>query len=256
LSAVEEKEKTMKAKRKIIRIDEELCDGCGTCVPSCAEGAIEVVDGKARVVAEKYCDGLGACLKECPKGALTVEEREAEEFDEKAVEEHLSSREKEAPAHGIPMAQGCPSAKLQTFAQKPLGEEPPVFKASALSHWPVQIRLVPPTAPFLKGANLLVAADCAPVAYPNFHRDFLKGKAVMVGCPKFDDVQGYVDKFADIFRTANIKSVTVLDMEVPCCSALPRIVQRGMELAGKDIPLEDVVISARGEILKREEVAA
>ncbi len=246
----------MKAKRKIIRIDDELCDGCGVCVPSCAEGAIEVVDGKARVVAEKYCDGLGACLRECPRGALTVEEREAEEFDEKAVEEHLSAREKEKPAQGIPMAHGCPSAKLQTFAAKPLGEEVPTLQASALSHWPVQIRLVPPTAPFLKGANLLVAADCAPVAYPNFHRDFLKGKAVMVGCPKFDDVQGYVDKFTDIFRSANIKSVTVLDMEVPCCSALPKIVKRGMELAGKSVPMEEVVISARGEILKREEAAA
>ncbi len=222
---------------------------------SCAEGAIEVVDGKARVVAEKYCDGLGACLRECPRGALTVEEREAEEFDEKAVEEHLSASEKEKPAQGIPMAHGCPSAKLQTFAAKPVGEEVPTLQASALSHWPVQIRLVPPTAPFLKGANLLVAADCAPVAYPNFHRDFLKGKAVMVGCPKFDDVQGYVDKFTDIFRSANIKSVIVLDMEVPCCSALPKIVKRGMELAGKSVPMEEVVISARGEILKREEAA-
>jgi len=256
LSAVEEKEKTMKANRKIIKIDDELCDGCGVCVPSCAEGAIEVVDGKARVVAEKYCDGLGACLRECPRGALTVEEREAEEFDEKAVEEHLSASEKEKPAQGIPMAHGCPSAKLQTFAAKPVGEEVPTLQASALSHWPVQIRLVPPTAPFLKGANLLVAADCAPVAYPNFHRDFLKGKAVMVGCPKFDDVQGYVDKFTDIFRSANIRSVTVLDMEVPCCSALPKIVRRGMELAGKSVPMEEVVISARGEILKREEAAA
>ena len=245
----------MKANRKIIKIDDELCDGCGVCVPSCAEGAIEVVDGKARVVAEKYCDGLGACLRECPRGALTVEEREAEEFDEKAVEEHLSASEKEKPAQGIPMAHGCPSAKLQTFAAKPLGEEVPTLQASALSHWPVQIRLVPPTAPFLKGANLLVAADCAPVAYPNFHRDFLKGKAVMVGCPKFDDVQGYVDKFTDIFRSANIRSVTVLDMEVPCCSALPKIVRRGMELAGKSVPMEEVVISARGEILKREEAA-
>jgi len=246
----------MKANRKIIKIDDELCDGCGVCVPSCAEGAIEVVDGKARVVAEKYCDGLGACLRECPRGALTVEEREAEEFDEKAVEEHLSASEKEKPAQGIPMAHGCPSAKLQTFAAKPVGEEVPTLQASALSHWPVQIRLVPPTAPFLKGANLLVAADCAPVAYPNFHRDFLKGKAVMVGCPKFDDVQGYVDKFTDIFRSANIRSVTVLDMEVPCCSALPKIVRRGMELAGKSVPMEEVVISARGEILKREEAAA
>lgn len=245
----------MKVKRKIIKIDDELCDGCGSCVPSCAEGAITVVDGKARVVAEKYCDGLGACLGECPKGALTVEEREAEEFDETAVEEYLSSREKEETVPEIPMAQGCPSARLQTFVPKRPAQEP-AAQASALSHWPVQINLVPPTAPFLKGANLLVAADCAPVAYPNFHRDFLEGKVVMVGCPKFDDVQGYVEKFADIFRSANIKSVTVLDMEVPCCSALPRIVKRGMELARKKIPLEEIVISARGEILKREEAAA
>jgi NAD-dependent dihydropyrimidine dehydrogenase PreA subunit len=244
----------MKVKRKIIRIDEELCDGCGACVPSCAEGAIEVVDGRARVVAEKYCDGLGACLGECPKGALTVEEREAEEFDEKAVEAHLSSQEKEEPDPGIPMAQGCPSARLQTFVPKPPGEEQSA-QQSALSHWPVQIRLVPPTAPFLKGANLLVAADCAPVAYPNFHRDFLRGKVVMIGCPKFDDVQGYVEKFTDIFRSSSIESITVLDMEVPCCSALPKIVKRGMELAGKSVPMEEVVISARGEILKREEAA-
>jgi len=226
----------MKVKRKIIRIDDELCDGCGTCVPSCAEGAIEVVDGKARVVAEKYCDGLGACLRECPKGALTIEEREAEEFDEKAVEEYLASKGKEEAAHQIPMAQGCPSAKLQTFVPRQPAEEP-AAQASALSHWPVQIRLVPPTAPFLKGANLLVAADCAPVAYPNFHRDFLKGKAVMIGCPKFDDVQGYVDKFTDIFRTANIKSVTVLYMEVPCFSPLPNLVSRAMEFAVKKVPL-------------------
>src|SRR5512136_1951378 len=134
----------MNVKRKIIRIDDELCDGCGVCVPSCAEGAIEVVDGKARVAAEKYCDGLGACLRECPKGALTVEEREGEEFDEKAVEAHLSPRGKEKPAYGIPMAHGCPSEMLQIFVLMPLGEEP-APQASALSLWPVQIRVVPPT---------------------------------------------------------------------------------------------------------------
>ncbi len=245
----------MKVKRKIIKIDEELCDGCGACVPSCAEGAIIVVDGKAKVVAEKYCDGLGACLGECPKGALTVEEREAEEFDETAVEEYLSSRGKEEAVREMPMAQGCPSAKVQTFVAKHRAEEPDA-QASALSHWPVQINLVPPAAPFLKGANLLVAADCAAVAYPNFHRDFLRGKAVMVGCPKFDDVKGYVEKFSEIFRSADIKSVTVLDMEVPCCSALPNIVKRGMELAGEKVPLEEVMISARGEILKREKAGA
>jgi ferredoxin len=237
----------VKVKRKIIKIDDELCDGCGACVPSCAEGAIEVVDGKAKVVAEKYCDGLGACLGECPKGALTVEERVAEEFDEEAVEEYLSTKKDEEPIQELVMACGCPSSQIKTLMPE---------EQSTLSHWPVQIKLVPPTAPFLKGAHLLVAADCTAVAYPNFHRDFLKGKAVMIGCPKFDDVQEYVEKFAQIFKVANIKSVTIADMEVPCCSALPRIVKRGMDMAGKSLPMEEVVISSSGEILKRGKLAA
>jgi NAD-dependent dihydropyrimidine dehydrogenase PreA subunit len=249
----------MRTVRKIIEIDEELCDGCGQCVPSCTEGALQIVDGKARLVSEVYCDGLGACLGECPTGALRTIERDAEEFNAEAVEKYLEEKEKTDTPAEIPVHCACPSAHVQSFTS-PCDQKNRLAglagMASALSHWPVQIRLVPPTAPFLKEANLLVAADCAPVAYPNFHRDFLKGKAVMVGCPKFDDVQGYVEKFADIFRSANIKSVTVLDMEVPCCSTLPRIVKRGMQLAGKNVPLEEVVISARGEILKREESAA
>jgi ferredoxin len=246
----------MKVKRKIILIDEDLCDGCGACVPSCAEGAIEVVDGKARMVAEKYCDGLGACLGECPKGALNIEERVADEFDEEAVEEHLSEREKEKPAQELVMACGCPSSQIKTFAPRGAGETGRTAQHSELSHWPVQIKLVPPTAPFLKGAHLLVAADCTAVAYPDFHRDFLKGKAVMIGCPKFDDAEEYVEKFTEIFRTADIRSVTVVDMEVPCCSALPRIVKSGMDGAGKSIPAEEVVIGAGGEILNRRKLAA
>jgi ferredoxin len=244
----------MQVKRKIIHIDDELCDGCGACVPSCAEGAIEVVDGKARMVAEKYCDGLGACLGECPKGALTIEERVADEFDEEAVEEYLSK--KKEPAEELVMACGCPSSQIKALAPEAQDEVGGGDQKSTLSHWPVQIKLVPPTAPFLKGAHLLVAADCAAVAYPNFHRDFLKGKAVMIGCPKFDDVQEYVEKFAQIFRAADVKRVTIADMEVPCCSALPRIVKRGMELAGKSLPMEEVVISSSGEILRRGELAA
>jgi ferredoxin len=250
------KEKTMKVKRKIVLIDEDLCDGCGACVPSCAEGAIEVVDGKAGMVAEKYCDGLGACLGECPKGALTIEERIADEFDEEAVEEHLAEKKKEEPVQDLVMACGCPSSQIRTFAPREQGQAGEAWQPSELSHWPVQIKLVPPTAPFLKGAHLLVAADCAPVAYPNFHRDFLKGKAVMIGCPKFDDVQEYVEKFTEVFKTADIQSVTIVDMEVPCCSALPRIVKSGMERAGKAIPLEEVVIGSGGEILKRLKPAA
>ena len=251
----------MKIKRKIIHIDEELCDGCGQCVPSCAEGAIEIVDGKARMVAEKYCDGLGACLGECPKGALNIEERMADEFDEEAVEVHLASREKDVPDEEATLACGCPSTRIQTFVPTDAGEETnepsrQASSGSALAHWPVQIRLVPAMAPFLKGADLLVAADCTPVAYPRFHQDFLKGKVVLIGCPKFDDVQGYVEKFAEIFKKADIRSVTVLDMEVPCCSALPMIVRKGMEGAGKSIPVEEITISSRGEILKRRKLAA
>jgi len=247
----------MKVTRKIIEIDEELCDGCGECVPSCAEGALEIIDGKARIVADTLCDGLGACLGECPTGALRVIEREADEFDEEAVEEHLSQKEKEGLKEEVLIPNGCPSARLQTFVQtdavRPAGISAVSDggEASALSHWPVQIMLVPPKAPFLKGADLLVVADCVPVSYPTFHRDFLKGKTVMMGCPKFDDAQAYIDKFTEIFKTADIRSITTLIIEVPCCAGLPYIVKKGLEASGKKIPMETVVISTRGKILER-----
>jgi len=248
----------MKVTRKIIEIDDELCDGCGNCVPGCAEGALKIIEGKAKLVSEVYCDGLGACLGDCPTGALRIIEREAEEFDEEAVEEYLGSTDPEE-TQAEATACGCPSATLQTFASPCRGANQPVTHDStdtALSHWPVQIRLVPPTAPFLRGADLLVAADCTPIAYPHFHRDFLEGKAVMIGCPKFDEVEPYIQKFADIFGANEIKSVTVVVMEVPCCSGLPAILEKGMEKAGKKIPMEKIVISSRGQILERERRAA
>lgn len=246
----------MKVTRKIIRIDEERCDGCGNCVPACAEGALEIVNGKARVVADIYCDGLGACIGECPTGALQIVEREADEFDEKAVAEFLAAQENRPADKNLPNSAGCPSAKLQTFiASEPSSatstETGEKAMPSSLSHWPVQIMLVPPTAPFLKGADLLVLADCVPVAFPTLHRDFLQGKAVMMGCPKFDDAQHYIDKFAQIFKTAGLKSITAVVMEVPCCSALPMIIQKGMQLSGVNIPVEEVVISTRGKIIER-----
>ena len=257
----------MKTVRKIIEIDEALCDGCGNCVPSCAEGALEIIDGKARVIAEIYCDGLGACLGECPVGALKVIEREADEFNEEAVEELLAKKEaekaKETPAQTT--ACGCQSAGLQTFGTPPSGfvpapqSEPAAsgqMEESALGHWPVQIMLIPPTAPFLKGADLLVLADCVPVAFPTVHRDFLQGKAVMMGCPKLDDAQHYIEKFAQICKQSGIKSITAVVMEVPCCSGLPMIVKKGMEMAGVDIPMEEVVISTRGKILERRQAVA
>jgi len=237
----------MKVLRKIIEIDEELCDGCGQCVPGCAEGAIDIVDGKARLVSESYCDGLGACLGECPNGAIRIVEREAEDFDEEAVEAYLKEKERPEKKVEVPLACGCPSTHVQTFTPN---------SSSTLSHWPVQINLVPPNASYLKGADLLIAADCTPFAYPNFHRDFLKGKVVMVGCPKFDDVEDYILKFTEIFKAAEIKSITSLIMEVPCCSGLPNIIKRALNAAGKHIPMEEIVISTRGEILKKEKSAA
>jgi len=245
----------MKVLRKIIEIDEGLCDGCGQCVPGCAEGALQIIDGKARVVADRYCDGLGACVGECPTGALKVIERETDEFDKEAVAQYLSGKEDDRGEMMDPLPCGCPSSTLQTFepfaprreANRPaaIGET----GGTALTHWPIQIRLVPATAPFLKGSDLLVIADCAAVALPTLHRDLLKGKVVLMGCPKFDDVQDYIRRFADIFNTAGIRSVTTVVMEVPCCSGLPLIVKKGMEAAGRKIPLEEIVVSTRGEIL-------
>jgi NAD-dependent dihydropyrimidine dehydrogenase PreA subunit len=246
--------------RKIVEIDEERCDGCGMCVVACAEGALEIRDGKARLIGESYCDGLGACLSGCPQGAVRVIEREADEFDPESVEEHL---EKQKASRRQPMgheefsaACACPSTRIETFVKGPLKPQEAPLKeieavSSELSHWPIQIRLVPPGAPFLKGAHLLVVSDCAPVAYPNFHKKFVAGKAVLLGCPKFDNAQEYVKKFAEIFRASDVKDVTVIDMEVPCCSALPAIVRKGMEESGKSVPIEEIVVSIRGEIVQR-----
>jgi ferredoxin len=247
----------MKVLRKIIEIDEELCDGCGQCIPSCAEGALEIVNGKAQIITDKLCDGLGACLGECPTGALKVIEREADEFDEEAVEEHLTKIEKETAKEQQHMPCGCPSTQIQTFVpieSHPETQIPPsagIEGESALSHWPVQIRLIPPKAPFLKGADLLVLADCAAVAYSRLQGDFIRGKVVMMGCPKFDGAEEYIEKFAEIFKTAGIKSITTVYMEVPCCSGLPMIVKKGLEKSGQTIPINDVIISTRGKLMEQ-----
>jgi len=254
----------MKVKRKIIHIDEELCDGCGNCVPSCAEGSLQIVDGKAKVIADNLCDGLGACLGECPQDALQIVEREAEEFDEEAVEAHLAKQAEaeaapapaHAPSHGpaeIPC--GCPSTQMKTF--QPVGGGIPraTGGASALTHWPIQVHLVPPTAPFLKGADLLIAADCTPFAYPDFHEVLLKDRVLMVGCPKLDDAQAYIDKFTAIFSQAGVRSITTVMMEVPCCSGLSVIIRRALENAQANIPLEEVIISTRGSLLEDRKIS-
>ncbi len=251
----------MRVRRKIIEIDEELCNGCGQCVPACAEGALEIVAGKARVVGERYCDGLGACLGECPTGALKIVEREAEDFDAQAVEELLASRQRRAapaPPAAPPVAGpgcACAGSQVQVFSMPAVARgrisEPDAPTGSALTHWPVQIRLVPPTAPYLRGAHLLVAADCVPVAYPAFHQELLAGKVVMVGCPKFDDRQAYVEKFSQIFASAGLAALTVAVMEVPCCGGMRAIVQEALARAGSPLEPEVVVVGARGHLLSR-----
>lgn len=249
----------MKSVRKIIKIDEELCDGCGLCVPDCAEGSLKIIDGKARLVADKLCDGLGACLGACPQGALQIIERVADEFDEEAVEAYLAAEKTHAaaPPAAKTMDCGCASTHIQTF--KPVSpcqaanvpKSMPAAAGSGLNHWPVQIRLVPPTAPFLQNADLLIAADCTAVAARSFQEKYLDGKAVMMGCPKFDDAEMYVDRFADILRNCNLNSITVLIMEVPCCSAMNVIVRRAVDKAKVNIPVEQITLSVRGEEVER-----
>jgi NAD-dependent dihydropyrimidine dehydrogenase PreA subunit len=255
----------MKEVRNIIQIDEELCDGCGQCVPDCAEGSLKIIDGKAKLVADKLCDGLGACLGSCPTGALKVIKREADEFDEKAVEAYLEEEKKKAATQKpTTMDCGCASTHIQSFKPAPTvggsscqsantPTEIPTAKAgsSALTHWPVQIRLIPAHAPFLQNADLLVAADCTAVAVRNFQEKYLEGKTVMMGCPKFDDAENYIQRFAEIISTCNLKSLTILIMEVPCCSAMNVIVQKAIEKSGKSVPVEQITISTRGEEIAR-----
>ncbi len=242
----------MKIVRKIIEIDEELCDGCGQCITGCAEGALAIVDDKARVISDNLCDGLGACIGECPTGAMQIIEREAEEFDEEAVEQHLAKQAQLAESPKPVTGGGCPSAGMKMFApMAPAGASPPKTlpegaEPSALTHWPIKIRLVPPHAPFLKGADLLVLADCGAIAFPTLHRDFLEGRVVLAGCPKFDDLALYEERLTQIFQQAGINTVTVVRMEVPCCAGLQALVMKSLKNAGADLPVEEVVISPRG----------
>jgi len=245
-----------KVKRQVIKIDEELCNGCGLCVPSCAEGAIQIIDGKARLVADKYCDGLGACLGECPQGALSFEEREADEFDEAAVSKHLESIGRKPAVHVHPAHMhhhgGCPSAVTMDFRKEPrptAGVKGDRHKLeSELQQWPVKLRLVNPSAPYFQDADLLLVADCVPFAYASLHPDFLRGKALAIGCPKFDDLEMYLEKLTQIITLNNIKSITVMHMEVPCCSGLIHIAREAVAASGKDIPIYTKKVTLRGEI--------
>ncbi|MGD2110904.1 MAG: 4Fe-4S binding protein [Phycisphaerae bacterium] len=265
--------------REIVSIDEELCNGCGKCVPACAEGALKIVNGKARIVSDVLCDGLGACLGNCPQGAIKIERRDAVPFDEAAVERHLASSNgtgahpgihvhRNGPQNGEDVAgtgghAGCPSSRFVQFAGRPAGAAgtsggsdgaevaPP---PSELTHWPVQLRLLSPAAPALHGARLLVAADCVPVAFAGFHSELLRDRAVVIACPKLDDPQGYVEKLAEMFQHNDLAEITVAHMEVPCCSGILQMVLTARQLSGRNLTVNDVVIGVQGEIIARRQI--
>lgn len=244
-------------KRKIVEIDQEKCDGCGLCVPSCAEGAIRIVNGKAVLSADNLCDGLGACLGECPRDAIRIIEREADEFDENAVAVKRSVQSAGIAGHGHVMAHavghhggGCPGSRVLSHSdtrKEKAGEESGA-RQSRLGQWPVQLKLAPVDAPFFEEADLLVAADCVPFAYADFHKDFLAGKALLVGCPKLDDNQYYTEKLTEIFRKSTLKSVTVVRMEVPCCGGIETAVKRALVASGRNIPCTVVTVGIKGDI--------
>jgi Fe-S-cluster-containing hydrogenase component 2 len=232
--------------RKIIQIDEEKCNGCGDCIGSCAEGALALIDGKARLVKEKYCDGLAACLKECPQGALQIVEREADDFDEVETKAHLREMVKPEPKQE---PCGCAGAAVRQFEKsQSRSTEPYDRQEPMLNHWPVQLTLVPPGAKFLNNADVVLIADCVPFAYPDLHADFLKDHSVLVACPKLDDAEAHLARLTEIIKKSNLKSLKVVHMEVPCCSGLNFIAKKAIAASGTNLPLEEVVIGIKGDI--------
>ena len=284
------------AKRKIIKIDEDKCNGCGKCVPNCPEGALQIIDNKARLVSDLFCDGLGACLGECPEEAITIEEREAEQYDEKRVMENIVKKGKNViKAHlkhlkdhnqteyykqaveylnekGIENPEeieevvdagssdlkqsysGCPGSRvLDMRKEKEVPGRSEIISTgpSQLKQWPIQIMLVPVNAPYFENSDLLISADCVPFSYSGFHRDLLKGRVLLVGCPKLDDAAFYKEKITEILKNNNINSITVVYMEVPCCFGMVRVVEEAVKASGKNIPFENIEISIKGDIKSR-----
>jgi len=277
------------ATRKIVRIDEEKCTGCGDCIPNCQEGALQIIDGKARLVSDIFCDGLGACLGHCPMGAITIEEREASPYDEnkvmdsivsqgpntiKAHLQHLLDHNETGylleafdylTRHKMPIPElqedscmscgsggcgsgGCPGSAMQDFCSVEEENVSPMI-SSELTHWPIQLHLVPVQASFWNQAELLIAADCTAFSYGNFHQDFLRGKKLIIACSKLDDTDQYLDKLTQLFQMNNLKNVTVFMMEVPCCSGLLSLVKEAMKRAKKSIPIFHHIVSVKGEII-------
>jgi ferredoxin len=236
-------------KRKIITIDEKKCNGCGLCVSACHEGALQLIDGKARLVSESYCDGLGNCLPKCPTGAINLEERETTAFDEAAVKQHMN---KSIVQPEVTLACGCPGthAKLLAKKQPKFAPEHSVETLqSQLGQWPCQIKLVPESAPYLDNAHLLIAADCTAFAYANIHQKFMRNKITLIGCPKLDEIN-YSEKLTAIFKQHEIKSVSILRMEVPCCGGIVYAVKNALTNSGKMIPWNVVTISTDGKIIE------
>ena len=240
-------------KRNIIKIDEDKCNGCGQCVNACAEGAIEIIDGKAKLVSEIYCDGLGACLGTCPQDAITIEQREAAEFDEQATKKHLEENKKSLKPIDF-VCPGLVAAKLRDKDEE--GSPAESGGVSRLSHWPVQLKLVSPSAPYFAGADLLLVADCVPFAMGDFHEKFLKNHSVIVGCPKLDDAAYYIDKLGQILTANDINSLTVVHMEVPCCRGLTQITKEAISKNKIEMLFEDVTIDLKGNISRTETVQA
>lgn len=235
-------------KRKIVEIDEARCNGCGACIPNCREGALQIVGGKAKLVKDQFCDGLGACLGHCPLDAIRIVEREADVFDEAAAVLHMKK------AHAIPH-EGCPSSKALFFTERlkrvrgKAGASDKLRGAvSRLANWPVQLMLIPVDAPYLKNADVLLAADCVAFSLPDFHERLLEGKVLMVACPKLDQAEVYVDKLARIFALNDLGSLTIAHMEVPCCFGLKAIVEDALERAKKKIKINEVVVTIEGQI--------
>ena len=246
--------------RKVIQIDPEKCDGCGLCVHACAEGAIDIINGKARLISDTYCDGLGACLGDCPQDAISIIEREAVEFNEEAArinaENIKTMNQRRKPIITAPVApsvHACPGSMSQALPTiNPVTEAGPKIAtgggSSRLANWPVQLMLAPARAPYFENADLLIAADCVPFAFPDFHEKFLAGRTLLIGCPKLDDVQHYIDKLAQIFLQNSIKSVEIAYMEVPCCRGLIRLVETALDEAGAKLPVSLTKVGIRGGI--------
>lgn len=245
--------------RNIVKIDQSKCDGCGLCVTACAEGAIQLINGKAKLVSETYCDGLGACLGHCPQDAITIEQRDAAEFDEAATHEYLKTlNPPTSPAASAPKQDAgfvCPGMRMMQFdkaaAPKPSHNADAQDRPSQLAQWPVQLHLVSPMAPYFAGAELVLTADCVPFAMADFHEKLLSGRAIAIACPKLDDTGPYVQKLAQLIKHNNLKRLTAVHMEVPCCTGLVRIARQAVAMAGVDVPFEDITISLKGQVIER-----